>query len=41
MGLGPGFVVVKRNSQGVEIAPRSTRGRRKVRASLPHNRVIT
>ena len=36
MGLGPGLVVVKRNSQGIEIALRSTKGRRKVRVPLPH-----
>ena len=35
MGLGPGLVVVKRNSQGIEIAPKSTKGRRKVRVPLP------
>ena len=35
MGLGPGLVVVKRNNQGIEIAPRSTKGRRKVRVLLP------
>lgn len=32
MGLGPGLVVVKRSSQGIEVAPRLTKGRRKVRA---------
>ena len=34
MGLGPDLVVVKRNSQGIEVAPRSTKGRRKVRVLL-------
>jgi len=36
MGLDYGLVVVKRNNQGIEIAPKSTRGRRKVRVLLPH-----
>lgn len=35
MGLGPGLVVVKRSSHGVEVG--STRGQRKVRVRLPYN----
>ena len=35
MGLGPGLVVVKRDGQGIQIAPKSTKGRRKVRVPLP------
>ena len=35
MGLGPGLVVVKRNNQGIQIAPKSNNGRRKVRVPLP------
>ena len=34
MGLGPGLVVVKRNNQGIQIAPRSNKGRRKVGVPL-------
>ena len=37
MGLESGLVVVKRNNQGIEIAPKSTKSRRKVRVSLPPN----
>ena len=36
MGLGPGLVVVKRNNRSIEVAHRSTKGRRKVRVLLPH-----
>lgn len=41
MGLDHGLVVVKRNNRGIEIAQRSTKGRRKVRDPLPYTGFIT
>jgi hypothetical protein len=39
LGLGPNLVVEKRNSQSIEVAPRSTKGWRKVRIHLTHTGV--
>lgn len=36
MGLDHSLVVVRRNNQGIEIVPRSTKGRQKARVPLQH-----
>ena len=41
MGLGPDLVVVKRSDRGIEVAPRSTKGRREVGVLLPHASALT
>ena len=41
MGLDPSLVVVKRSNQGIQIAPKSAKARRKVSVSIPRTHGVT